>query len=172
MSFTIAEQRPQVDMRSDLLKAKSRSVNGKVNACPFGCEFKHLDESGYCRHLVGFTDNGKQFEPMVRVKGKRVVRCRTVETEEMAEFDDNGNPVMEKVKVPVLDKVMAGDVLVKISTSYRVYRNIDKTPVVPQQRLDIEKAGDPVELAARQLRGSSPDVPTGALKPEYAVVGE
>ncbi len=38
-----------------------------VNYCPFGCQDAELDERGYCRHLVGFTNNGKEYEQLQRL---------------------------------------------------------------------------------------------------------
>jgi len=121
------------DMRSELLKAQARAGAGeKVNFCPFGCEDEQLDEHGYCRHLIGFTNDKKNFEPMVRVKrGRKVVRVRKEGTGEFVrdmEEDDEGNPVMveEEIMKPVLEPVLSTDKLVQISISYRVYRDIPK----------------------------------------------
>lgn len=36
------------------------------NHCPFGCCLADLDEHGYCRHLVGFTNDGKTYEAQIR----------------------------------------------------------------------------------------------------------
>lgn len=44
------------------------------NHCPCGCEAADLDEHGYCRHLVGFSSNGKTFEAQIRgARGLRQV---------------------------------------------------------------------------------------------------
>jgi hypothetical protein len=37
----------------------------KESHCPFGCGVPELNETGYCRHLVGFTNDGKTLEPVV-----------------------------------------------------------------------------------------------------------
>lgn len=87
---------------SPLLKAQAEATTGeKVNFCPFGCTMDDIDDHGYCDHLVGFTNDGKQMEPMVKdgVTGRRVV--------------------MGAQKKPV----QKGDVLVPISISQRVYRD-------------------------------------------------
>jgi len=34
-----------------------------VNHCPFGCADEQLDKHGWCRHLIGWTEDGKTFEP-------------------------------------------------------------------------------------------------------------
>lgn len=112
------------DTRSPLLCAQAKAGTGdKVNFCPFGCEDKHLDEHGYCKHLVGFTNDGKAYEPMKRnAVGRRVVQVPTKEVG--MEQDDDG--VMQKVFAPVLPPVQKTDVLVPISVSSRVYRDVTK----------------------------------------------
>lgn len=108
MNPNITSPREVIDKRSPLMKAQSRVGDGeKVNACPFGCEPESLDEMGYCKHLVGFTNDtekevraGKaRMEPMgVDHLGRRKV------------FGDKTEPVVK------------GDVLVQITCSSRVYR--------------------------------------------------
>lgn len=56
-----------------------------VNHCPFGCQGVasedapgDLDERGYCRHLVGFTNDGKKYEPLVRNVGGQVDKCQVL----------------------------------------------------------------------------------------------
>lgn len=40
-----------------------------VNHCPFGCRDEDLDGStGYCRHLVGFTNDGTTGELLQRIE--------------------------------------------------------------------------------------------------------
>lgn len=88
--------------------AQSKATTGeKVNFCPFGCEEDDIDANGYCDHVVGFTNDGKTYEPMVKDEriGRRVVRVP---------------------KSGDLPKVQKGDKLVPITTSSRVYREITK----------------------------------------------
>jgi len=41
------------------------SVFGEIRVhCPFGCTKDDADEYGYCPHLVGFTNDGKTYEPI------------------------------------------------------------------------------------------------------------
>jgi len=74
----------------------------KINFCPHGCPDDDLDENGYCRHLVGFTNEprlGGTYEPMVvNDKGRRVVMGQSPQ------------------------KIQKGDQFVQITVSYRVYR--------------------------------------------------
>lgn len=85
---------------SPLMQAKARAGLGeKVNACPFGCQTEDLDDLGYCDHLVGFTTDGKTYEPMFT--------------------DDRGR---KKVMGGQPRKVQPGDKLVQITVSSRVYR--------------------------------------------------
>jgi hypothetical protein len=125
------------DTRSDLMKAQSAALDGeKVNFCPFGCTSDELDEHGYCRHLIGFTNDKKNFEPMVRVKrGRRMVKVRKEGTGEYVqdfEEDDEGyqHMVREEVMKPVLEPVLPADKLVQITISYRVYRDAPRQTTV------------------------------------------
>lgn len=58
---------------------KQVKVPGLQNLCPFGCEDDQLDEWGYCRHLVGFTNDNKIMElrqrgsPKERVKKSDII---------------------------------------------------------------------------------------------------
>lgn len=113
---------------SPLMQAKGRCRTGeKANACPFGCPDQKLDENGYCKHLVGFTNStpaecslGKGLmEPMVTVGGRKVVQVRR-ESVPGEDGDEEGEPVLEKV--------LPADVLVRITVSSRVYRQaVEKT---------------------------------------------
>jgi hypothetical protein len=89
---------------SRLMLAKGRTGTGeKVNFCPFGCATDELDEHGYCKHLVGFTADGKTLEPMAAdERGRRRV--------------DGGRR----------EPVLKGDVLERITTCSRVYRDEKK----------------------------------------------
>ncbi len=91
----------RLDQRSPLMKAKEADRTGEgVNFCPFGCEQDDMDDHGYCDHLIGFSNDGKTYEPMVKdERGHRVVR--------------GGRPA----------PVQRTDKLVQITTSSRVYRD-------------------------------------------------
>jgi hypothetical protein len=98
-------QAPQ-DRRQNLtplMRAKAAATTGeKVNFCPFGCTMEDLDDHGYCRHLVGFTNDGKTMEP--------------------TSINDMGRQItLGAVKQPVVK----GDQLVPITVSSRVYRDLD-----------------------------------------------
>ena len=48
---------------SKLMKAMQ---GGNVpNACPFGCAAHQLSDQGFCVHLVGFTNGGRDYEPLI-----------------------------------------------------------------------------------------------------------
>jgi hypothetical protein len=121
------------DQRSKLLQAQAKATEGeKVNFCPYGCEDYQLDEHGYCNHLIGFTNDKKLFEPMVKVKGgRRRVKVPMAATGEFIideEVDEDGNikPVKTPVYRPQLSPVLKTDELVQISSSYRVYRQAEE----------------------------------------------
>lgn len=93
------------DNLSELMIAKGKASQGEVvNFCPFGCETEDLDDNGYCRHLVGFSNDGKSFEAMVtdQKTGRRSVMGSRVAP------------------------VEKGDKLVRITVSSRVYRDVDE----------------------------------------------
>ena len=154
----VAPNKRQANL-SRLMKMKKASNGQIVNLCPFGCkggreEFKpeeelgfitvtdtdeeevtpdqaalaevdpdlygDLDQNGYCRHLIGFTVPGskKVFERMGVKEGQRIVDGRHKET------------------------VKPGDKLVRITTSYRVYRDVDKD----NELAELERLTAPVAL--------------------------
>jgi hypothetical protein len=92
---------------SPLMKAiESAQENEPVNGCPFGCADEDLDERNYCRHMVGVTPTrttppgvGDPYEPVVR---------------------EEGQPPRLNGRKP--QKIREGDVSLRITTSYRVYR--------------------------------------------------
>lgn len=117
--------------------------------CPFHCDEHEMDEHGYCRHLVGFTNatdreiqEGKGLmEPMKRRRGRYVVqvpreRYRTDEVEEEEERDAEGN--LHTIEVPVweegppqLEPILATDQVIRLTATARVYRNVAR----PERRL-------------------------------------
>lgn len=111
---------------SELMQRLSKASAGEVvNMCPFGCEDHELDSNGYCRHLVGFTNDGRNLEPMRRRAGRRVVRVHR-ERYEVGE-DDDGRPEYEEGP-PQYERVLPGDELVRITVSHRVYRDVKPVP--------------------------------------------
>jgi len=114
------------DTRSSLMKAKSKSLAGqKVNACPYGCKVGDLDEHGYCKHLVGFTEDKKTYEPMVRRGGRRIVQVPMKPSGEMEQVENDDGTYSEKpIMVPDYPRCERGDVFVQITTSFRVYRDV------------------------------------------------
>lgn len=123
---------------SDLMKALGRaSVGEKVNFCPFGCQEQHLDDHGYCRHLVGFTLPGDptKYEPMVKRNGKRVVQVPRPKVKVGA--DEEGD-VFEDGP-PQYQDVLPGDQLVRITHCSRVYRD-QPQPAEQPVKLKHQKA--------------------------------
>lgn len=132
---------------SPLMLAKKNAKNGqKVNACPFGCTVAKLDEMGYCHHCIGITLPGsqKEFEPMIRRRGRRVVQ---VQREKIltGETGADGDPEYEWGP-PHYERVLPTDVLVRITSSYRVYRENAPEPT----RLPPPAEVKPMTSAERQ----------------------
>jgi hypothetical protein len=97
------QERRENPALSPLMRAKAKNPTGQIiNFCPFGCEDIELDDNGYCRHLVGFTNDRKTMEPLI---------------EDVARQRRN---VHGDRKEPVL----RSDKLVQVTVSYRVYRKI------------------------------------------------
>jgi hypothetical protein len=108
------------------------SMGEAVNFCPYGCTDDQLDGNGYCRHLIGFTNDQKFYEPLIFLPGgERVVRVPMKETGEVIRLPD---VTKEMKKKPVLQPIREGDKLEQITVSYRVYRDVDK---------DLEKVISP-----------------------------
>jgi hypothetical protein len=54
--------------------ASLNPADAKDTYCPFGCTLEEGNERGYCDHLVGFTTDGKKYEPLkVRTNGDWMV---------------------------------------------------------------------------------------------------
>lgn len=124
---------PKTDLRSKLIRSKERAAGMVVNACPFGCKSHQLDAEGYCKHMVGTTEQGDAAEirvyfPMVwREDAKKPGQLST-----RYRFTDGSNP----------KPLQAGDRLVRVTTCYRVYR----------QNYELEVPSlDPITLEAPEL---------------------
>ncbi len=113
---------------SRLMQATLANKEGKVlNFCPFGCEGEDLDHMGYCDHLVGFTNDRKSYEPMEIQDGMRIVQLRRP----LIETKTRRGKLVQREGPPILEPCLPGDKFEQITTSWRVYRDIDKqTPAV------------------------------------------
>lgn len=104
---------------SPLMVAKGLQETGeKANFCPFGCSDDELDDHGYCYHLVGFTNDGKKYEPMVCGSDGNLVVQVPFKTQRLG-------PRKIK-KIYEYGKVEKTDVLRRITTSARVYRDVPR----------------------------------------------
>jgi hypothetical protein len=121
------------EVLSPLMRAKMNAINGEtVNRCPFGCALEELDESGYCRHLVGFTSDRKFYEPMVLNKktGRRQVHVNL--------------KLVGTRAVPDLLPVQKDDQFDTITTCSRVYRK-DATDTIWNPEEDAKPVKPPEE---------------------------
>lgn len=107
------------DTRSELHKALDK-VDGRareLGVCPFGCEADKNDKLGYCEHLIGFTNANLK-------DGKLLADPDCEEQVELlsTERDATQRRVVTGKKTPL----KAGDVLVRITCTRRVYRLKDE----------------------------------------------
>ena len=132
-------------------KHKAARKGEKYNACPYGCQLDDLDDHGYCRHLIGFSNDQKTFEPMFvdPHRGERIIRPRMEIIKGTKKSRDRlGNPGDIKRK-PIWEEVKPTDKLIQITSSYRVYRDVDKVepPPLPEdfQELVTPAAEEPAK---------------------------
>ncbi len=116
-------QREKKEHLTPLMRAKAKAGAGvRINACPYGCNLKDLDDHGYCRHLIGFTLPGDEtrYEPMVRADRRRRVKVEMVEDPSEG-LDEDGRPML----MPKYPLVKETDKLVRATVCARVYRDVD-----------------------------------------------
>jgi hypothetical protein len=141
-------QRAKRDHLSPLMRAKANSLQGEiVNACPFGCEDEELDRFGYCRHLVGFTD---KVGPKDKALPAATYEPRIVLDD--AHEDDERQMVNGRDPQPV----RKDDVLMRITSSYRVYRDVDgkgrePTPIREEGELETLTRDDVRQMLREEL---------------------
>ena len=118
------------DRRSRLMRALGKtSHRSDVNFCPYGCDDLDLDEHGYCYHLIGFTLPGDRtkYEPLLPpVKDWDDPQDHDGLSKEMGFLCRTHEAGVRKTGCGKRGKVQKGDVLVDITCSCRVYRDIDR----------------------------------------------
>ncbi len=130
-------ERQQDSRLSKLMKAKQ---GGNIpNACPFGCQPHQLNEQGYCWHLVGFTNGGREYEPLV--------------LNHMGRLQCDGKKRQE---------LQPGDRLIRITTSARVYRPTGN-PLLARE-FEREKTENPAATEEERLRRLIADVQNPILE--------
>lgn len=120
LGYTMTPQGGLMDVTERGRMVRAQLLGKKTNLCPFGCQDHHLNEHGICRHLVGYTVDGKTYEPLVRKKGRYIVQVpRTsvplpkIHPDDEQEFED-GPPQVKDVE--------ATDTIRWIGSQGRVYR--------------------------------------------------
>jgi hypothetical protein len=146
---------------SPLMQAKGRAMPGlKINFCPFGCNDSALDEHGFCRHVVGITlpADKRRYEPMIRLdNGRRQIRVKMAPDPEVPDSPDH--------LIPQYEKVAQTDRLVRISTSYRVYRPAEGEMPVDTEEVKTKDLDAVLEELVR-LRNRVAELETKAPKHE------
>lgn len=136
---------------SPLMTAMGRQSKGEiVNFCPFRCPDHHLDELGYCRHLVGFTKQGRLDEegrPVKDVRSRATGKVRLMDV--CMPPDAGGRRVTlgggRGAAVDHRKPLEKGDVLIRITNTWRVYREAGCYPAPEdddEDDLDLEPADD------------------------------
>lgn len=85
--------------------------------CPYGCGEDECDQNGYCDHLVGFTCGEFDEKEKTNNYFHASRRCDPIDP-------DTGEPIrrMYRIDGKSKHKVKTGDVLVRGTVSWRVYR--------------------------------------------------
>ena len=147
--------RPQMDPRVAALprNAAAKPKGSIPLLCPFGCGRKEVNESGYCKHLIGFTDDNHNMElrqPQITKNG-----------------DDTG---YEKVGTRRA-KVLPTDWIVEMnSPTSRVYRDVDNKGLEPNLKPRAEEAaGDSkTQDLLREILGEIRDISARVTRLEQA----
>lgn len=101
-------------------------IGVKPNLCPCGC--RAVDENGYCRHLVGFTTDGKTMEIRELIRDHESYEMTGRKTEPVLKTD-------KIVQIPA-----AGAPRGTYLATARVYRAGAKAPIKPTGEPSIPKA--------------------------------
>ncbi len=101
-----------------------------VNYCPFGCQKHQLSEHGYCRHLLGFTNDEKVYEPIGPMVGRNGVDAGRVTVNGKKPQEIPHDCVLVNPEVRQLDNGVYH--MARIWVSSRVYQRGegDKAPVL------------------------------------------
>ncbi len=122
-------------MTGEEIQAEIDNMQSDIkNHCPFGCQREHLDEHGYCAHLMGFTNDGKVFEVVsTNPHGRTCVLGNVTEADESDPKrkklvrNDHRQPVLPTDTIINPESVVIADGTkhhVKAWSSSRVYRKV------------------------------------------------
>jgi hypothetical protein len=102
--------------------------------CPFGCMEDRSDDNGYCRHLVGFTDDRKTVELRTRT-----ISNRTGQMHEQTGILVRGASPGDKVVGTMPGRINKNRQHTP-PTSFRVYRADGKAPIpiTDKQLADVD----------------------------------
>lgn len=165
---------------------KARAAGKKFNACPCGCTEQQLNEHGYCRHLIGWSNDGKFYEPRMRVRrtgldgnpdGSLYERVGNREQDREAEpyVDEDGN--IEFPTRAVLKPVLPTHIKVSAGYSWRIYegeqvREIDPPDTsLAAMMKKVEYLGNQVEKLVKEnqdLKSKQTELEEAATKPAAA----
>jgi hypothetical protein len=121
-------------------KARLGAMQGQVvNWCPFGCKDEELSSTGFCYHLIGFTKDKKEYEPLVDVGGgeyRIMIKRDKIMLQGYEKPDSAGHRERRwKWGPPQLERCKKGDRFERTTSEWRVYRDVEK-PEQEIQELD------------------------------------
>lgn len=168
---------------------KERAAGRKFNACPCGCTDQMLNQHGYCRHLIGWTNDKKWYEARQRVTrtgldgkpdGSPYERVGAMEPDPEGEpfLDDEGRKILPLR--PVLHEVLPTDILIASGGSWRVYRGqqvrdvVSDVPSLESLIKKVEYLGNQVATLAKEnqdLKSKQTELEDAATKPAVVNAG-
>lgn len=163
---------PSQELLEEIREDREKALGQVENHCPFGCKREDLTPEGYCHHLMGFTNDGVNYEPVTpilrkmqdgktlydtdykRVGGSKLVRYEGGLTKR--------RPILEAIKPS--DKLVNPEFIqtvqgisyqVKKWVSARVYRNVPRpqelaeTDQGPEDGLGLPQSDDVIVESLR-----------------------
>jgi hypothetical protein len=153
---------------ADLKEEVRKNIGAVKNHCPFGCPDSEMDEHGYCKHLVGFTNGSKVGDPlevitvnpiteMCMVNGRHARKEKTYRGKgaDRETFDvmpacrevvQKGDKLVNPEEVQTLDGGIRN--VAKMWVSSRVYRDSVQRPRNPMPPPEKERPDFEAMLAA------------------------
>ena len=89
------------------------------NHCPYKCQGDDLDERKYCKHLIGFTNDGEMMEPLEKIMRKE----DDPENPGKKRLVDSGNLRVNGRKLQPIPEAGKGDEIKLVNPEYQQLDN-------------------------------------------------